>query len=1020
MRLFTFLNCVKFDAKAQNAREKFSWFFKVILFFITLTVLHSFDAKADYTIPAGSTVDASTLLSKTGVLTINGTLLLNSNVDLDFTSVIINGPNGQIFWNKNVELRFNSGTSIIINNPGVNSGLQPTEGNGNAAQRLVIGGVIISVSSDNANNAHFSFEQFNSLGGLPKYTITGDISGCTSGPVSLKIDPVYSGKDLKHTYSWSVLPVATFTTNNDSSNVQLNNLLPGVYIVTCKATVQGGQSTAYNTINTVTVTIRPKNTWFGKNTDWNNPANWCPGIPDENQDVIIPVLSSSLFYPEITKGTIAVRNLKVAAGASLKIGSQAKISIAGTITNNGVLDFKEGTVEFNGTTMQTLSGSQIKHKSIGNLIVSNSAGLEISKVIGDTLNITGDLTFGTTKASLNTGDNITLKSTILRTANLGVVGIDNIIKGKFIVERYINTGTDKSLNQHGKAWMHLATPTIGSTIYESWQEAGKATGITPIANTQSGYGTLLTTPYNNVPANGFDLYTGAGPSMKTFNSATGKYDNGPVSTNELIYNEQGYMVMVRGDRSVFTYNALAKPVVMRTKGVIVTGTTKEMPVQAGTWASIGNPYASKIYISKIEMTGGVDEFIYLWDPKLGGTYGLGAFQTLYKMGDTYKASPGGGSYVDSSVSYIESGQAFFVQATKNNGSVYFTEDVKTPPAMSIQRGAGPSGKVSSLQTTIYALGSGEAVLADGNLMRMSDSFSNDIDGKDARKMSNSAENFSIRSAGSTLSLESRQNITANDTLFFHMSGMRAQDYQMEIKATNFAIPGMQAWLEDKFLQTQTPIDLTANTTIPFTVSNQSGASSSDRFMIIFRPAAVLPVTFTGVKATKSNNDILVEWTIENEEALSGYEVESSIDGIEFNKIGSVASQNRSAGKYEFLDKNVASGNHYYRIKSLDLDGRFAYSHIVKVTVENAAGSLSVFPNPITHGQVSLQLNNQEAGEYNLRLFNPVGQVLLSKKINHTGGNYTEKMNWDNSLPRGMYTLEVSNIQTGVKMIKLIF
>src|SRR5690606_32208654 len=152
--------------------------------------------------------------------------------------------------------------------------------------------------------------------------------------------------------------------------------------------------------------------------------------------------------------------------------------------------------------------------------------------------------------------------------------------------------------------------------------------------------------------------------------------------------------------------------VLRTKGVIITGTTKAITIPAKRWGSIGNPYASKVYLNKIQMTG-VDEFITVWDPKLGGTYGLGAFQTLYKAGADFYALPGGGSYGRGPVTSIESGQAFFVQTTNTEGSVYFTEDAKLPSVVSnFGRGGRTASGAASLRTSLVALGSGEAVLVD--------------------------------------------------------------------------------------------------------------------------------------------------------------------------------------------------------------------------------------------------------------------------------------------------------------------
>jgi ligand-binding SRPBCC domain-containing protein len=1021
MRNFFTLSAFVSCNVARPAQKNSRFFSKISGLFMLLNFIIVFNAQADYTVPAGTTIDASTLVNMTGVLTIDGRVNLTQNTTLKFTSVIINGPLGNIYWLNNSDLIFPTGTSIIITNPGTSAGMQPTAGNGTGSQRLIIGTITFAVSSDNANNAYFSFEQFNEFGGLPEYQITGDQNECAGTAVALMIQPVRTVSGITHTYQWSITPGAVFSPNSTSSSVNLNNLPAGTYTVQCIASTKSSKSDIFNTTKTLSMTIRPKNTWLGITSNWSDAVNWCPAVPKDIQDVVIPVLGSGFVYPVIQNGKSGVKSITIQPGATLTIDNSGSLQVFGTIINNGIFNAQQGSVEFSGAAIQTISGSMFKNKTIGNLIVSNTAGLEISKVTGDTLNITGNLTFGTETASLKTGDNITLKSTIDGTANIGVVGNQNGISGKFIVERYINTGTNKSLGQHGKAWMLLATPTKGSTIFESWQEKAVSDGKLPMKNNSIGFGTLLTTANNNVPVNGFDYYTGAGSSIKTYVSATNNFDNGPVSTNELIYNEKGYLVMVRGDRSVYTSSANAVPVVLRTKGEIIRGTTNAIPVKANSWESIGNPYASKIYINKIQRSGGVDEFIFVWDPKLGGAYGLGAYQTLYKNGDNYSAIPGGGSYGNGSVSSIESGQAFLVQATKTAGSVFFTEDAKLPLVLnSVQRGGVPSSNISSLRTRIYGLSTGAPVLADGNILLMDDSFSNDIDGRDARKMGNSAENFSIRSGGNMLTVESRQNITGNDTLFFNMSGMIAQNYAMEIAAINMAKPGRQAWLEDKFLQTKTAIDLTANTTIDFTISGQAGANASDRFSIIFRPAFVLPVTFKEVKATVNNTNVLVEWKVESESNLKEYEVEKSLDGNTFSIAATITADKTNAGNYQWLDQNPASGFNYYRIRSVDLDGKTSLTQIVKVKTETSTGTISVYPNPVANGVLNLQLGNQPEGVYNLRLLNPVGQVLLAKKINHAGGNHSEKINWDHSMPKGVYTLEISNTQTGVKIIKVMY
>lgn len=89
-------------------------------------------------------------------------------------------------------------------------------------------------------------------------------------------------------------------------------------------------------------------------------------------------------------------------------------------------------------------------------------------------------------------------------------------------------------------------------------------------------------------------------------------------------------------------------------------------------------------------------------------------------------------------------------------------------------------------------------------------------------------------------------------------------------------------------------------------------------------------------------------------------------------------------------------------------------------LDKAIGTISVYPNPITNGVVNLQMGNQPEGVYGLRLLNPVGQVFLSKKIEHAGGNYTEKINWYYKMARGMYQLEVTKPGGEVHLIKLLY
>jgi len=110
---------------------------KVILVAVA-SVLFSNKVMADYTVASGATINANTITGQTGVLTINGRLDLTSDVSLaGFTSVIINAPNGQIYWNNSsIILTFAAGTGMVISKNAL--WLQTIESNGNRLKKMLV------------------------------------------------------------------------------------------------------------------------------------------------------------------------------------------------------------------------------------------------------------------------------------------------------------------------------------------------------------------------------------------------------------------------------------------------------------------------------------------------------------------------------------------------------------------------------------------------------------------------------------------------------------------------------------------------------------------------------------------------------------------------------------------------------------------------------------------------------------------------------------------------------------------
>ncbi len=771
---------------------------------------------------------------------------------------------------------------------------------------------------------------------------------------------------------------------------------------------------------------------------WNDATMW------EMSDNGISSFTNACKYPiSLTSDNVLIQNditlpinlevkqLNISADKTLSNSADVILTITGNLTVNGKLNLKEdkvGTLVLSGKTDQTISGTGTDSINVWNVQLSNTNNAKV--ITNKELNVFGKMSFDTpSKLALGSGD-VSLKSTANNTANLGpIVSSDAITysgSGRFIVERYISS----------KAWHFLSVPTTGSTFKSAWQEGNDpGSGLESSKNNKPGYGTILTSPLG-VSA-GFDTISPQ-PSVKYFNNDSARYY--PLSKTDSLMNFRGgYMVFIRGDRSVNPNYGNATTTTLRTRGelyTMVTQPTDSIFVGADSFALIGNPYPSAIDFSEIKVYGAsnpVLETYYIWDPNLtsgeGATqYGLGAFRTI---SGSYSV-PSSGNYQDGSIPFIQSGQAFFVYNDSETDSIKIVipETVKVDGSTQTYKTGSHHSNASStindasLRSNLYRILNGQPpVLLDGTLTLFGASFNNEVNGSDASKLKNvNTENMSMRRNGKVLAIERRQLPEEVDTIFYKMNNYRIAPYRFAFIANKLDVSGKDAFLYDKYLQTYTAVSPNDTTWYDFTITSATGSWDENRFSIVFKNSKTTPVTLTNLKAYTKNKDIVVEWSVENESNMRSYTVESSTDGKTFIKGGTVAAKNVLATTYQWLDVNVNPGYHYYRILSTEMDGKTNYSKIVRVLVGNNSGNgkITIYPNPIKDGVINLQFENQEAGMYQLRLLNSIGQVMMNKTINHPGGSSSELLTLGSTITKGVYHLEIYKGSERVMSEKVVY
>jgi hypothetical protein len=170
----------------------------------------------------------------------------------------------------------------------------------------------------------------------------------------------------------------------------------------------------------------------------------------------------------------------------------------------------------------------------------------------------------------------------------------------------------------------------------------------------------------------------------------------------------------------------------------------------------------------------------------------------------------------------------------------------------------------------------------------------------------------------------------------------------------------------------------------------------------------LPVKLVEVKAYKNGSRNKIEWTNLTEAEVIAYEVERSLNGIQFETMTSLAPKTNANSREDYFeyDQQPAPVT-YYRIKVISLGSSPVYSPVVKVTT--SAGfqqDIVLYPNPVAGKQLTLQMNNV-SGHYTIRIYAANGQVIKTETLQHPGGSYSKTIDLPGHLQAGQYYLQVT-------------
>lgn len=175
----------------------------------------------------------------------------------------------------------------------------------------------------------------------------------------------------------------------------------------------------------------------------------------------------------------------------------------------------------------------------------------------------------------------------------------------------------------------------------------------------------------------------------------------------------------------------------------------------------------------------------------------------------------------------------------------------------------------------------------------------------------------------------------------------------------------------------------------------------------FADNSPLPVRFIGFNVARQNNNVLVQWTTAEEMNSSYFEVQRSENGTNWITIANIAAAGTTSftHSYSYTDINATAKLIYYRIRQVDIDGKFSLTPVR--IIKSASGNAEIKITAASTGSVYVHFSEQVRTNVMIRFTSLNGQTVSETTVNQPVGQVLVPAK---KSIKGIYIVTVTNGQ----------